>query len=97
MKLKASDLATVAEEIPSYTIPAGALANGINIVDLLAEATAVLASKSDARRAIKANSITVNKEKITDHEAIINHEFLLHGKYLMLENGKKNKYMVVVE
>lgn len=96
LKLKPDDLGMMAEEIPSYTIPKTLLANGSNIIDLLAEATSILNSKSDARRAIKANSITVNKEKISDHETIINHEYLLHGKYVMIENGKKNKYMIVV-
>ena len=47
-------------------------------------------SVGDARRAIQGNAISVNKYKITSHEAMINHEALLHGKYIMVENGKKN-------
>lgn len=94
MTLSESELKTVAAEIPSFTFPRAVLTNGANIVDLLAEHTQVVASKGDARRAIKGNAISVNKEKISGQDAVINHEALLHGKYLMVENGKKNKFML---
>ena len=97
LNLGEGELATVAAEIPSFTIDKNVLANGVNIVDLLAEHTAIVASKGDARRAIKGNAISVNKDKIEDHEATVSHEALLHGRYLMVENGKKNKYIVVAE
>jgi tyrosyl-tRNA synthetase len=96
LDLDESELHTVAQEIPHFAIPREALANGVNIVDLLAGQTQIVHSKGDARRAIQGNAISVNKDKITDHEAVISHEALLHGKYIMVENGKKNKYMVVV-
>jgi tyrosyl-tRNA synthetase len=89
-------LRTVAEEIPHFTVPASLLASGVNICDLLAEHTQIVSSKGDARRAIQGNAITVNKEKITGFDTVIAHESLLRGKYLMVENGKKNKYMLVM-
>jgi len=97
MSLDAKSLATVSEEIISFKISKDALANGLNIVDFLSENTQIVGSKSDARRAIKGNAISINKNKIASHEAKINHEVLLHGKYIMVENGKKNKYMVLAE
>lgn len=97
MSLEERELAAVAQEIPSFPVDRSALANGVNIVDLLAEQTQVVGSKGDARRAIKGNAISVNKDKVNDHDAVINHEALLRGKYLMVENGKKNKYMLVAE
>lgn len=97
MGLEEKELAVVAQEIPSFSVDRTALANGVNIVDLLAEQTQVVGSKGDARRAIKGNAISVNKDKINDHDAVINYEALLRGKYLMVENGKKNKYMLVVK
>ncbi|NRB46754.1 MAG: tyrosine--tRNA ligase [Saprospiraceae bacterium] len=95
--LSKSALATVAEEIPSFKIPQAVLASGVPIADLLADHTSILASKGEVRRAIKGNAISINKEKITSHEAMINHEILLHGQFFMIENGKKNKYMVIAE
>jgi tyrosyl-tRNA synthetase len=97
LDLSLQDLKTVAEEIPSFSIPKDSLADGLNIVDLLSEATQVVNSKGDARRAIKNNAISVNKDKIGSHETIINGEALLHGQYMMVENGKKNKYMIIAE
>ena len=97
LELGKGELATVAAEIPSFAVDRNVLANGVNIVDLLAEHTGIVASKGDARRAIKGNAISVNKDKISDHETTVSHEALLHGKYLMVENGKKNKYIVVAE
>lgn len=93
--LSTAELDTVAQEIPSFQIPAALLSDGVNIVDLLAEHTSITPSKSEARKAIQNNAISVNKEKITSHEKVISPEALLHGKYIMLENGKKNKYLLL--
>lgn len=97
LKMKETDLATVAEEIPTFTIPKDIFSDGVNIVDLLAENTQVLDSKGNARKAIKNNAVSVNKAKVANHELTINHESLLHGKYLMVENGKKNKFILIAE
>ncbi len=97
LNLKAGELETVAAEIPSFRIDPSALREGINIIDLLAEATGIVASKGDARRAIKGNAISINKDKISDFEATVNGESLLHGKFIMVESGKKNKYMLIAE
>jgi tyrosyl-tRNA synthetase len=97
LALSADELATVAQEIPGYTIAKAALANGLNVVDLLAEQAPIVASKSEARRAIQGNAISINKDKISSPDATIHQEALLHGKYLMIENGKKNKYLLVAQ
>ncbi|MDX1666220.1 MAG: tyrosine--tRNA ligase [Saprospiraceae bacterium] len=95
LDMEAGELATVAREIPSFTIPREALAGGVNIVDLLAEKTSIVDSKGEARRAIKGNAISVNKEKIKTHEATVKRDQLLHDRYLMVENGKKNKFILI--
>ncbi|MCB0554349.1 MAG: tyrosine--tRNA ligase, partial [Phaeodactylibacter sp.] len=59
--------------------------------------TEILASKGEARRAIQGKAISVNKDKVNSHEETVNHEALLHGKYIMVENGKKNKFIVMAE
>ncbi len=95
LELGEKDLKTVSEEIPSFEVSKDALANGLNILDLMAETTPIVSSKGEARRAIQGQAVSINKEKIGSPEAVVNHESLLHGKYFMLENGKKNKYMIV--
>lgn len=97
LQMKDTDLATLAKEIPSFTVPRGIFSEGVSVIDLLAEHTQITDSKSVARNAIKGNAIAVNKDKITNHDTHINQDWLLHGKYLMVENGKKNKYMLVAE
>lgn len=95
LELGEGDLNIVAEEIPSFEVPAELFSQGVNIVDLMAETTSIVPSKGEARRAIQGQAVSVNKEKISNPEVVVNHESLLHGKYIMLENGKKNKYMLV--
>jgi len=92
--LHEGELKTIAGEIPSFTFPRGLLTGGVNIVDLIAEHTHLVQSKGDARRAIKANALAVNKEKIKNHDAVIDPSYLLGDRFIMIENGKKNKYIL---
>ncbi len=96
LAMSAGELQTVSEEIPCKQVPRALFAEGVAIAELLSEHTDIASSKSDARRAIQGNSVSVNKEKITQHDQRIDHAALLHSRFLMVENGKKNKYMVEV-
>ncbi len=93
--LTEAELSTVAAEIPSFELPKAAVAAGVNIIDLIAEHTKVVGSKGEARRAVQGNAVSVNKEKVSSHEAIIGADALLHGQFIMVENGKKNKFMLL--
>ncbi|MEZ5030850.1 MAG: tyrosine--tRNA ligase [Saprospiraceae bacterium] len=85
----------VAREIPAYTLPYTLLdGQEIPIIDLLAEHTTILQSKGEARRAISGNAISVNKVKITSPEEGIRKDQLIQDTYLLLENGKKNKFLI---
>lgn len=95
--LNVDDLQLISEEIPSFQVARSVLDGGVNIIDLLSDFSTVLPSKSEARRAIQGNAITINKEKISDIQALVSSGSLLHGRYMMVENGKKNKYMLVFD
>ena len=97
--MDADSLKIVAEELDkgTYNVSKSLIQNGVSIADLMTEHTQMVGSKGDVRRAIKNNAVSVNKEKVSNHEFLINQEALLHGKYIMLENGKKNKFMLIVE
>ena len=97
MSLSADELKMIAGEIPSFEIDAKLLGADYSLLDLLSEQTTIVASKSEARRAIQANAISVNKDKIIDIEARVNKDQLMKGKYLMIENGKKNKHIIIVK
>ena len=90
-EMNTATLEMVSQEIPSYQI-----GNSENSLDkLLSQECSIFSSVSEFRRAIKGNALAVNKIKITDHEATIQPSDYIHGKYLMVENGKRNKYLLV--
>lgn len=95
--LDARTLAQVAEEIPAPKVAASVVQNHCNILDFLSEHTGILPSRSEAKKAILNNAISINKEKISALDIAITPENLLHGKYIMVENGKKNKFLVSFE
>lgn len=95
--MNTASLRMVAAEIPRFNIPRSLLADGVGLLDLLAEHTTIVTSKAEARRAIQANAVSINKEKVSEVEATLGVDQLLHGRYLMVENGKKNKYMIVAD
>ena len=92
--LDARTLATVAGEVPSPAVPLAILENGVGLLDFLSEHTGILDSRSEAKKAIQNNAISINKQKISDLNTTLSAADLLHGQYLMVENGKKNKYLV---
>ncbi len=92
--LSVDALETIGQEIPSFKIPADIIKGQLNIVDLIAEHTAICSSKGDARRAIKNNALSINKVKVSDHNHMLDSTDLLQGNYMMIENGKKNKYLI---
>lgn len=94
--LDADTLAEVALEIPSPEIKTQMLQQGAQIIDLLVEA-GILESRSEAKKAIQGNAVSINKVRITALDHVVSSTDLLHGKYLMVENGKKNKYLVKVD
>lgn len=68
---------------------------GINIVDLLSEKSGFLKSKGEARRELSGNSISVNKEKVGE-DFTASEENLIAGKFLLLQKGKKNYFIIKI-
>jgi tyrosyl-tRNA synthetase len=98
LSLEVEAFKTVAEEIPAFIIGTPLFTDqGVNVPELLAEHTQVLSSKGEVRRAIANNAISINKEKISNPDTFISSSALIHGKFLMVENGKKNKFILVVQ
>jgi tyrosyl-tRNA synthetase len=94
--LDAKTLAFLGGTLPTFDVSAEVIATAPSLLDFLAEHTEVVASKSEAKRAIEGNAISINKIKVTDVDATVQTQDLLHGKFLMVENGKKKRYLVVV-
>ncbi len=94
-ELSEADFQLIANEIPSFEISKSVLDGGVSLIDVLSDFSTVLPSKSEARRAIQGGAIAVNKEKAGDINATMNPGHLLHGRYVMVENGKKNKTILI--
>ncbi len=83
------------EGIVKSSLPSGRISEGIDIVTLLAE-TAVTASKSEARKLVLGGGVSLNRKKITDVQHLVKPDALLHQKYLLLQKGKKNYFLVSI-
>ena len=95
-KLSADDLESVHQSLGnnSFTLTKTDVANGIPVLDLLATATQIFPSKSEAKKMMQANGVALNKEKLTDINATINSEKFVANNFLVIQKGKKNFFMI---
>ncbi len=94
--LDEKSLSRIANEIPSFQIKKKDFAAGINLDELITSYANILTSKSDVRRSVQSNALAVNKIKMETHDQVISSEFLLLDKYILIENGKKNQFIIEV-
>lgn len=93
-QLPEATLLDVMSGVPKYSIPADEWNAGINIVSLLSEKTDILPSKTETRKALQSNSISLNQTKIVDANHLVSTADLLNDKYLLVQKGKKNYYLI---
>jgi len=87
----------VFEGIPQYTISRSDLEAGITAVDLLAEKSKVFPSKGEARKMIQGGGVSINKAKIEDANAAYTSSELINNKYMVVQRGKKNYFLLIAE
>lgn len=95
-RLDAKTFLEIFEGVPQATISKELIENGLDVVTLLAQETNFLKSNGEARRDLKANAISINREKVTG-EKVVNNSDLLNDTYLLLQKGKRNYFLVIVE
>jgi len=93
-KLDEGTFLNVFEGVPMFCIPRESLSQGINIIDLLGEKTRVFSSKGEARRMILGGGVSINKARIDDEAYSVNAGDLLNQKYILIQKGKKNYYLI---
>ena len=91
-----SDLLNIFKSIQMVEIPRSDIEEGLDMIAALAAKTNFLASNSDARRELKQNSISLNKEKVGE-DKIITKDDLINNQFLLLQKGKKNYYVIKVK
>jgi tyrosyl-tRNA synthetase len=95
--LSIQDLEVISHEIPSFRLQSDLLKDSLELTDLMSDATEIVSSKGEARRAIKGNAVSLNKNKIADQNYTVREEDLIHNRFLLIDNGKKNKYILSFE
>lgn len=95
--LSAAQVLEMFEGIPQFNISKAELVNGIDAATLLAEKSAVFPSKGETKKLIQGGGVSVNKEKVGDANQIFNAEHLINDKFIVVQKGKKNYFLLIAE
>ncbi|HEX8515433.1 MAG TPA: tyrosine--tRNA ligase [Bacteroidia bacterium] len=82
------------EGVPQFDISLTEVGSGINVIELLAEKTQIFLSRGEARKMIQGGGVSLNKAKIEDPEQKINAASLINNKYVLIQKGKKNYFVI---
>lgn len=92
-ELNEADLLLSLEGVPVFDVPITGFEEGVDVLSLLAD-TGVFPSKGEARKMIQGGGVSLNKEKINDPQLRVEKSLLLHHKYILVQKGKKNYYLI---
>ena len=96
-ELNDDEVIALFEGVPNYKVDANELKAGINVTDLLAVHAAVFASKGEAKKMIQGGGAAINKAKIASPEDVYQADNLINGKFLVVQKGKKNYFLIIAE
>jgi tyrosyl-tRNA synthetase len=96
MKMNENTFLSVFEGVPSFDVKKEIISAGVSFSSLCAEHSQVFPSKGDLRRLVQGGGVSLNKIKIEDPEMMVRKEHLLNKKYLLIQKGKKNYFLIRV-
>ena len=96
-KIDEDTLLAVFEGVPQYEVSKDLIESGVKAVDLFAEHSKIFASKGEMRKLVQGGGVSVNKEKLAAFDKEITSADLLNGKYLLVQRGKKNYYLIIAK
>ncbi len=85
------------EGVQQFKINRNELEAGIPIIDFLADKTQVFASKGEAKKMLQGGGLSINKTKIDDVNLTINKQHIINNKFIIVQKGKKNYYLILVD
>lgn len=97
LKLDEKTLLEVFDGVPQFEISRADLEAGIKAVDLFTDNAHVFPSKGEMRKLTQGGGISINKEKLDAFDKVITTDYLLDGKYILVQKGKKNYYLVIAK
>lgn len=92
-ELNEADLLLSLEGVPVFEVPMARFEENIDVLSLLAD-TGIFPSKGEARKMVQGGGVSLNKEKISDPQLRVDKSLLLHAKYILVQKGKKNYYLI---
>ena len=96
-KLDEDTLLSVFEGVPTFEIDKQNIENGIKAADLLTDNAKVFPSKGELRKLVQGGGVSINKNKLTSPEEIIDKNYLLNDKYILVQKGKKNYFLLIAK
>ncbi len=96
-KLNNDMFLAVFEGVPQFEIKADAVGNGKGILEFLTGDTSIFNSRSEVKKTIQAGALSINKEKINDEYRLILKKDLIKKKYILVQKGKKNYFLVRIK
>jgi tyrosyl-tRNA synthetase len=94
-KLDEATLSDVFTGVPQFEISGASLKDGVKAVDLLVESAAVFPSKGEMRKLVQSGGVSINKEKLATPDTLIDTSYLLGNKYILVQKGKKNYFLLI--
>ena len=96
-KLDEDTLLAVFEGVPQFEISKEELSKGIKAVELFTEKATIFPSKGEMRKTTQGGGVSINKEKLIEFDKEINDSYLLNSKYLIVQRGKKNYFLLIAK
>ena len=96
-ELNENEVLALFDGVPQFNIAVNELTDGINVVDLLGAKTGVFPSKGEAKKMIQGGGVAINKNKVASIDDIYNNSNLMGRKFLVVQKGKKNYFLIIAE
>ncbi|NDW17684.1 tyrosine--tRNA ligase [Dysgonomonas sp. 216] len=87
----------VFEGVPQFEVSDNDIELGVKAIDLLTEKTAVFPSKGEMRKLVQSGGVSINKNRLEDTEEVIDSSYLINNKFILIQRGKKNYYLIIVK
>lgn len=90
-------LLEVFEGVPQFEVSMNELDEGIRAVELFVDKSEIFPSKGEMKKLVQSGGVSINKVKLENFEEIIDRSYLINNKYILVQKGKKNYYLIIVK